>query len=101
MVKMKSFNVNNMVMVKLTDAGRYIYYHQYDSVNIRAGRVVIEPAYPKEDEFGYYHDQLWGLFQTFGSAMKLGCVPPFSTEILISDEDIKEFHHQESNITKR
>ena len=30
---MNEFNINDFVKVKLTEKGKYIYYHQFDDIN--------------------------------------------------------------------
>ena len=49
---MKTFNINNIIKVKLTDCGRDIYYHQHDELNKYYGKEVIKPRYPDVDEDG-------------------------------------------------
>ncbi len=81
---MKSFNLNNYVYVKLTDKGRDIYYHQYDHIQ------GIKPSYPKEDNNGYFKEQLWQLMKTFGKHMSMGFDQPFSTDIIFEEAYLKE-----------
>ena len=59
-------NLNENVKVKLTDYGKEIYYHQYDSLNETAGREVIKPSFPKVDAAGYSQFQLWCFIELYG-----------------------------------
>ena len=63
---MNEINLNDIVYVKLTDYGKDIYYHLYDELNNRAGREIIEPHFPKEDEYGYSKFQLWDFIRIYG-----------------------------------
>ena len=62
-------NLNESIKVKLTDWGREIYYHQYDSINRAAGREICKPKFPKEDENGYTEFQLWCFIELYGMHM--------------------------------
>ena len=33
MKEYQNFNINDFVKVKLTEKGKYIYYHQFDDIN--------------------------------------------------------------------
>lgn len=59
-------NLNEVIKVKLTDLGKDIYYHQYDELNRRRGRIVCEPSFPKEDAEGYTKFQLWNFMELYG-----------------------------------
>lgn len=59
-------NLNEVVKVKLTDLGKDIYYHQFDELNRRCGRIVCKPSFPKEDAEGYTKFQLWDFIETYG-----------------------------------
>ena len=58
--------LNEVVKVKLTDLGKDIYYHQFDELNQRCGRIVCKPSFPKEDAEGYTEFQLWNFIETYG-----------------------------------
>ena len=58
-------NLNELVKVKLTDLGKDIYYHQYDELNARLGRVIYEPTFPEEDDKGYTYFQLWNFIEIY------------------------------------
>ena len=62
-------NLNEPIKVKLTEWGKEIYYHQYDSVNRIAGREICKPKFPKEDENGYTEFQLWCFIELYGEHM--------------------------------
>lgn len=62
-------NLNEPIKVKLTDWGKEIYYHQYDSINQIAGREICKPKLPKEDENGYTEFQLWCFIELYGIHM--------------------------------
>ena len=62
-------NINHTVRVKLTDKGKEIMEDQ-------------RQPFPKVDEDGYHHFQLWVLMAIFGQHMYAGIVDmPFETTI--------------------
>lgn len=67
-----SMNLNENIKVRLTDFGKDIYYHQYDKLNNRKGRVVCEPRMPKVDADGYTKFQLWEFMRVYGKYMHIG-----------------------------
>lgn len=72
MTDLIAVNLNERVRVKLTDYGKDIYYHQFDELNREAGKQVIKPRFPKEDENGYASFQLWDFMNIYGKYMILG-----------------------------
>lgn len=62
-------NLNEPIKVKLTDLGKEIYYHQYDSTNQGRNICKITPKFPKEDENGYTEFQLWSFIELYGEYM--------------------------------
>lgn len=60
-------NLNEPIMVKLTDLGKEIYYHRFDDLNQWAGRTVIKPSFPAEDPDGYTAFQLWAFIELYGN----------------------------------
>lgn len=68
-------NLNEVVKFKLSDHGKDIFYHQYDSINeymkTHGGRI-IEPSMPKVDEDGYTEMQLWVFMELYGKHMGNG-----------------------------
>ena len=84
-------NLNEEVKVKLTDYGKEIYYHQFDFVNKRAGREVLEPQFPKEDESGYTKFQLWDFISLYGEHIGVGKKPVIKPlEIVFRKEEDDE-----------
>lgn len=62
-------NLNDAVKFKLTDHGKDIFYHRFDSVNEkirRRGGKPIKPDMPKVDSDGYTRMQLWQFMELFG-----------------------------------
>lgn len=59
-------NLNEFVKVRLTDLGKDIFYHQYDGLNQRCGRIICKPVFPKEDAEGYTKFQLWNFIEIYG-----------------------------------
>lgn len=59
-------NLNDTVKVRLTDLGKEIYYHRYDNLNQRAGKIICKPKFPEEDAEGYTQFQLWDFIQLYG-----------------------------------
>jgi hypothetical protein len=81
-------NINEMVLVKLTEEGRrlhraWFYSFWRDNPN--------QPMYspPKEDEAGYSSWQLWNLMETFGPDMGIGSALVFETVIRIPSRALK------------
>lgn len=62
-------NLNEVVKVRLTDLGRDIFYHQYDKINQRYGKIICSPILPEEDEAGYVKFQLWHFMSIYGDYM--------------------------------
>ena len=87
---MKSFNINDCVKFKLTDYGKDVYYHRFDSLNELAGKEVVKPSYPKIDSEGYSEMQLWHFMSIFGSHIfNGGPLVIENNRIYIRDEDLK------------
>jgi hypothetical protein len=90
--KQLNINLNCLIKVKLTDYGKDIFYHQYDELNKKCGRTIIEPRFPDVDSEGYSQFQLWDFMHVYGKHMMLGTsnvIHPLS--IYIDDENLKEF----------
>lgn len=80
------FNLNDMVSVKLTDAGRDELKKQHlELYKYRNTIPEFEP--PKEDESGYSEWQLWDLMSKFGKKIYLGGPNMFDLNILITFEN--------------
>ena len=65
-------NLNDRIKFKLTPFGAEIYYHQYDEINKKAGRTVIEPHMPKIDKDGYTENTLWAFMELYGNHIGVG-----------------------------
>lgn len=80
------FNVNESVLVKLTDAGKAELLRQHEELRLRLqgrGSVVdIGEAY-KLDADGYWRVQLWVLMKALGPMCELGAQMPFDAVIRI------------------
>ena len=78
------FNINNYVKVKLTEKGKYIYYHQFDDMNediLKMGGKPLNPIELKYDDDGYTEFQMWHFMEIFGKHLYNGCNIPFYTTI--------------------
>ena len=87
---MKSFNINNIVKVKLTEYGKQML--ERDHIEFWGARGMLDkfPYKPREeDENGYVEFQLWSLMYQLGKYCILGCEPPFDTVILIDEKDLR------------
>lgn len=65
-------NLNDRIKVKLTPLGAEIYYHQYDEINKKTGRTVIEPHMPRIDKDGYTDFALWAFIEMYGEHIGVG-----------------------------
>lgn len=84
-------NLNEIVKFKLTDYGKDIYYHRYDSLNefmqMCFGKQ-IDASMPKVDEEGYTEMRLWEFMGIYGPHMGLAkkeCIAPL--EIIYRKEN--------------
>jgi len=80
------FNINNTVLVKLTDRGRKVLKEQHeqfckDFPSIPEKVKEYEPK--KEDANGFTEFQLWVLMETFGPYTHIGMETMFETEIIL------------------
>lgn len=82
----KGFNINDYVLVKLTDVGRKIHLEYSGSFHLE--RYGIEYTAPEVDGYGYSKFQLWELMHIFGNNCYNGCDLPFETTILIPGESL-------------
>ncbi len=75
------FNVNDYVLIKLTDRGKEILKKNYDELQLliiqSGGKPTFEFKLPKTDENGYSKHQLWSIMSEFGKYLYLGCEAPF------------------------
>lgn len=75
-MKIRNFNVNEYVRVRLTDVGRRIYEKSWRDVGV-------EPLPLKTDDKGWTEFQMWEMCHYFGSHMNNGARVPFETTIQI------------------
>jgi hypothetical protein len=88
---MKSFNINSIVKVKLTDYGRKVLEIRHNEFWSSYGKLDKHPYIPKtEDENGFVEFQLWELMEKLGNECSLGGELPFETTILIDEKDLRE-----------
>jgi len=86
---MKSFNINNIVKVKLTEYGKKMLERDHNEFWGSRGILRDHPYTPhQEDENGYVKFQLWNLMEKLGKYCGLGCEMPFDTVILIDEKDL-------------
>lgn len=84
-------NLNDYVKVKLTDLGKDIYYHQYDSINefIKSrGGEPIPPKMPEVDEDGKTSIALWEFIVLYGEHIgmtKPNVIEPLELEIEVEE----------------
>ena len=71
-LKENKINLNDRIKFKLTPLGAEIYYHQYDEINKKAGRNIIEPHMPKIDKDGYTESTLWAFMELYGNHIGVG-----------------------------
>ncbi len=84
MKEYQDFNINDYVKVKLTEKGKYIYYHQFDDINERIRKIggnLLNPIELKYDDEGYVELQMWHFMEIFGKHLCNGCDIPFYTTI--------------------
>lgn len=77
------FNINDYVLVKLTEEGKRLLLEDHYSFWKSVGR---NPPYPyrepNEDSYGYSKWQLWDLMKKLGCYCGLGRKVPFDTNII-------------------
>ena len=71
MSKQVKIHLNDSIKVKLTDHAKEIYYHRFDHINEKYGRIMINPHYPKEDENGYTIFQLYQFINLYGGLINV------------------------------
>ena len=82
-----TINLNDFVKVKLTDCGKDIYYHRFDTVNkiiIKRGGNPIVPHMPKVDSEGKTKIQLWDFIALYGDYIgmaKPNVIEPLDLEV--------------------
>lgn len=88
---MKKLNLNSPIRVKLTDYGKYVYFHRFDELNKRYDELntliekhrrnsmdhitpltLLTPSYPEEDDDGFTEFLLWKFIELYGPYMHMG-----------------------------
>ena len=73
-------NMNDYVKVKLTDEGIKIYNQWARNINESAKKRHSDFSMSENPAIGvdgFYHENLWKIFQIFGSSIFMGCKVPF------------------------
>ena len=78
---MIDFNVNEIVLVKLTETGKVELERQHEELNKLLPKLTSRFKGVTEDEDGFSRWQLWSLMKTFGHMISMGQEPPFETNI--------------------
>ena len=82
---MTEFNINNTVMVRLTEYGKAKHRESREKFYKQLG-MNVEYTAPKEDEDGWSKWQLWELMSEFGKYISLGGRVPFETTIRLDNK---------------
>lgn len=85
-----AFNINDYVMVKLTDYGRQCLRKNYDDLKAYyGGKLGFDYTPPKEDKDGWSKWQAWSLMADLGKHILMGFDPPFKTtiKVMLNDKD--------------
>jgi hypothetical protein len=77
------FNINDYVLVKLTDVGRMELKRIYTDLNKNLNGIMGDYTPPVEDSEGWSRWQMWDLMNKLGSVMRYFVDPPFNTDIKI------------------
>ena len=78
------FNINQMVLVKLTPAGKFQLCKDHYEFWLNSNPWFMrEFKLPKEDSNGYSKWQLWHLMEALGKYCGLCKEPPFETDIIL------------------
>lgn len=91
---MKQLNLNCVIKVKLTEKGKFIYFHRYDNLNdylLKTGKTPISSKPPEVDENGFTKFQLWEFMELYGEHMVVGLsevIQPLN--IFIEEEDLND-----------
>ena len=75
-MKIRNFNVNEYVRVRLTEVGRKVYEDHFRSLKVK-------PLPLRTDDKGWTEFQMWEMCHYFGACMYNGSVSPIETEIQI------------------
>ena len=82
---MITLNINEVVQVKLTDAGREELLRQIDEFNKEFPKARLKRALPHEDKEGWSKFQLLDLMNRLGHMLSLCCEIPFEDDIKIKE----------------
>lgn len=82
---MRTMNLNDTVLVKLTDRGRELMRANYDALWADRKVPPYEFKLPKEDAEGFSRWQLWSLMQEFGPHIHMGMQNPFDLTIRVEE----------------
>ena len=82
---MTEFNINDTVMVRLTEYGKAKHRESHEKFYKQLG-MNVEYTAPKEDEDGWSKWQLWDLMSEFGQHISLGGRVPFETTIRLANK---------------
>jgi hypothetical protein len=89
-----SFNINDIIKVKLNDEGfriLYSYYHKNDEKfpALKSLMPSMVQLQKNVDKNGYISFQLHKFLDVFGGKLDYGTIAPFDTDILIKQSDLK------------
>jgi hypothetical protein len=79
------FNINEIVLAKLTDHGRAVHASDHAIFWAQHGKPAMEYRPPKEDAEGWSRWQMWDLMRSFGQHTGLAMPPCFETTIRIPE----------------
>ena len=82
---MRTMNLNDTVLVKLTDHGRELMRKNYEALWAWHAVPPYEFKLPKEDADGFSKWQLWSLMQEFGAHIHMGMRNPFDLTIRVQE----------------
>ena len=89
-----TFNINNIIKVRLTDTGKDILNGYFSGLCKYYASIEPDEAIPDqyaEDDKGYIRFQLWDFMNIFGSYFRLGSpVIIQDNDIIFSEEDLRE-----------
>ena len=83
------FDLNGLIKVKLTEAGKDIYYHQFDELDTKG--LALSPPPLMEDIDGFVTFQAWYFMSTFG--------PHLRYKDVIEDNVIYDFKEKKDDQT--
>jgi len=87
------FNLNNTVLVRLTEYGRFIDKSEWQQFVAEHPNVKTPYTPPKEDAQGRSRWQLWRLMRTFGPYISLGADLCFETDMILENDEPTPARH--------